>query len=115
MFSSVMRLVGVISAKETTTHIIIEGLDGNAIMADLDNTWGTTRISKYMFSLTTRSKVMFPKFFAIDILYMFQTMLKQKRTRYPKRSYQKLIDELMLNTWLGDVGKEERVNLLNFW
>lgn len=114
MFSSVMRLVGVISAKETTTHIIIEGLDGNAIMADLDNTWGTTRISKYMFSLTTRSKVMFPKFFAIDILYMFQTMLKQKRTRYPKRSYQKLIDELMLNTWLGDVGKEERVNLLNF-
>lgn len=114
MFSSVMRLIGIISAKETTTHIIIEGINGPAIMADLDNTWGTTRISKYMFSLTTRSKIMFPKFFGIDVLYMFESMLKQKRTRFPKRSYIKLIEELLTNTWLGDVGKDERINLLDF-
>lgn len=114
MFAMFKRLVGIITVTETTSHIIIDGVDGNMIALDFEKTWGTTRINKFMFSMMSRNKIVFPKFFAIDVLYMLESMMDEPRPRYPKRSYQKIIDEMLTNTWLKDIQQPSRVNRLNF-
>lgn len=108
------RIVTPIGARETTTHIIIDGVNGRAISSDIKSTWDSSKISMNMFSLISQNRIMFPKFFGIDVLYMFEKILERKHVSYPKRSYQKIIDELIENTWLGDVGREIKTNILNF-
>lgn len=114
MFAGVKRFIGLISVREMDDHIVIEGLPDDSLAKDILNQWNTSRINKYLFSAITRGRVSFCKFFAIDVLYMLQTLNDEPRTSTPKRTLRRILDELLEKTWLKDVEEHERVGRLNF-
>jgi len=114
MFSGVLRLIGLVSVRETETHIIIDGLNGTFLMDDIQKTWNTSRLNTYMFTEVAKHRVSFPKFFAIDIEHILVNLLKEVKTKTPRRALNKILIELRSRTWLADVDKEEKHTLLDF-
>lgn len=114
MFSGIKRFIGYVGVEETPTHIIIEGLPGYDIMRDIQNKWQTSKINTQMFTLITKNKIVFAKFFAIDVLYIFKELYADRKSRTAKRLLEKIIDELYDKTWLKDINLEEKHKRLDF-
>jgi hypothetical protein len=108
------RLVGFISVAQSPTHITIEGLPGDTIARDIADQWSTSRINTYMFAVLSNSKLIFPKFFMIDVWFVLQELLASQKCRTSKRAIQKVIDEVKEKTWLKDLDREITSNRLNF-
>lgn len=108
MFAAISRVLGIIQVNETSTHIIIEGIDAWKISRDIGSHWQTSKVVNFMFNLMTRHKLVFPKFFAIDVLYIFETLAAPgPRCMYPKRGYRKIADILKQETWLANIDNEQ--------
>lgn len=103
MYSNVSRLLGIVSVRETPTHIIIDGLSGLRFAKDIQTFWKTSKISKYMFTSIRSSQVKFPKFYAIEVLYMLEQLAQSRRSFTPRRVLQKAADELQSKTWLRHI------------
>lgn len=114
MISGFKRIVGLITVREQNDKVVIEGIPGNDLARDIAAYWSTSRINLHMFNVFTRNKLVFGKFFAVDVLYMMQTLHDSKATRTPRRFLQKIIQELLVNTWLKDINDPSRHTLLNF-
>lgn len=114
MYGSVARLVGFVSVKETDSHIIVNGIPGLRFSRDVYNYWKTSKINNNMFSSISKSQVKFPKFFAIEVDYMFQRLLESRRTSVSRRILQKSIEELKSHTWLSKIGSGEFSSKLDF-
>lgn len=114
MISGLKRIVGLITVREQNDKVVIEGIPGYDLARDIAAFWSTSRINMHMFNTFTRNKLVFGKFFAVDVLYMLQSLHDAKATRTPRRFLQKIIQELLFNTWLKDVNDPSRHNLLNF-
>jgi SNF2 family DNA or RNA helicase len=114
MFSGIKKFIGYIGVEETPTRIIVDGIPGSEIMRDIQTKWQTSKINSYLFILMTRSKIVFGKFFAVDVLYILNELYADPKTRTSKRILRKLIDELTERTWLKDIGLDEKHNRLNF-
>lgn len=106
------RLLGVTHVSEDNTHITIHGIKAASIAADIMRVWSTSRIANFMFSRVSRGVVSFPKFFAPDVHFILQTILRQRSFRSPRRELLKAIDELETNTWLKQL-KEEAGQILD--
>lgn len=107
MYSGVARLVGLVSVKETDSHIIVNGIPGLRFARDVYNHWKTSKINNYMFSAINKSQVKFPKFFAIEVLYMLEQLVESRRTYVSRRILLKTIDELKNKTWLNKIGAQD--------
>lgn len=92
--------MGFVHIEETNTEIIINGVNTRVLSTDIANTWETSRVFKYMFHKTTSSRIHFRKFFALEVLYILETLLKERNRRTPTRALNKLIAEMKLNTWI---------------
>jgi SNF2 family DNA or RNA helicase len=114
MFSGIKKFIGYVGVEETETHIIIEGLPGYDITKDIQNKWQTSKINTQMFTLISRSKIVFPKFFAIDILFIFNELYADRKVRTPKRLLERIIIELYERTWLKDITLDEKHKRINF-
>jgi hypothetical protein len=114
MFSGLKKFIGFIDVQETPTRIIIDGIPGLELMRDIQNKWQTSKINTQMFILMNRNKIVFGKFFAIDVLYIFTALLEDPSSRFPKRIIRKVIEELTQRTWLKDIAHEERHTRINY-
>ena len=114
MFSGIKKFIGYIGVEETPTRIIVDGLPGLEIMRDIQTKWQTSKINSNLFILMNRNKIVFGKFFAIDVLYIFTALYEDPKSRTPKRVLKKVIDELTERTWLKDIQLDEKHNRLNF-
>lgn len=114
MFSGLKKFIGYIDILETPTRITIDGVPGNEIMKDILNRWGTSKINSNMFILMTRSKMVFGKFFAVDVLYILTELYNDRFSRTNKRILRKLIEELTEKTWLKDIELSDKHTRLNF-
>jgi hypothetical protein len=114
MFSGLKKFIGYIDVQETPTRIIVDGVPANEIMKDIYNRWGTSKINSNMFILMTRSKMVFGKFFAVDVLYILTELYNDRFSRVNKRILRKLIEELTEKTWLKDIGLSDKHTRLNY-
>lgn len=114
MYASFSRMLGLISVKETDSHIIVNGIPGLRFSKDVYNYWKTSKISNNMFTSISRSSVKFPKFFAIEVLYMLDQLIEARRTFVGRRILIKVAEELTHNTWLRNIGVTGFTPRLNY-
>lgn len=114
MYTNVARLLGFVSVRETDTHIIIDGISGVRFTKDLSSYWKTSKIAKHMFTSIRSSQVKFPKFYAIEVLYMLEQLLQSRRMYTPRRVLQKAVDDLKTKTWLRKIGADDFKSKLDF-
>lgn len=114
MYSSFSRLLDIVTVKESDTHIIVRGISGIRFSKDIYSQWKTNRITTNMFTAVGRSSVKFPKFFAIEVLYIIDELLKGRRCLTGRRTLQKVRTELLQSTWLKNLGNPTRRSLLDF-
>jgi hypothetical protein len=107
MYASFSRLLGIISVKETPTHIVVSGVPGLRLSKDIYNAWKTGKISANLFTSVSRSSVKFPKFYAIEMLYILEHLMQSRRTFVGRRTLSKIVDEMVANTWLHNIGGQD--------
>lgn len=104
MYASFSRMLGIISVKETDSHIIVNGIPGLRFQKDIYNFWKTSKIANNIFTSVSRSSVKFPKFFAIEVLYILEQLQDSRRTFSGRRTLSKVAEELVKSTWLRNIG-----------
>jgi hypothetical protein len=114
MFSGFKRLIGSIDVFEDEKLIHIEGLPADVIARDITKIWSTSKIAMFMFTKMGRSSVSFNKFFAPDIVYTFETIIKLRSRNYNNRALQKIVDLMYENTWLKSVRETSHPAILDF-
>lgn len=100
MLSNIRRLIGSISVKEDEHLIHIDGLPANVIAHDIGKIWKTSRIGNYMFTSYSRSSISFNKWFAPDVLYTLQEVVKRTKRQYNYRAIEQIVSLMYENTWL---------------
>lgn len=103
MLDRLNYLFGRIQIEETRTQITFTGLPANGIANDIYNYWRTKKIAEYMFTYYSTYKLSFPKFFAVEMLYMLQELRDNSSTSTPKATINALINKLKSETWLRDM------------
>lgn len=100
MFSALRRLVGAIQVTESGDLIKIAGLPGEVVRRDIVEKWNTSRISENMFTHVGDSEVSFNRWFAPDVVYVFQRMLDEPSRKYHKRAMRKVVEQMYERTWM---------------
>lgn len=114
MYASFSRMLGLVSVKETDSHIIVNGIPGLRFSKDIYNAWKTSKITNNMFTSVSRSSVKFPKFYAIEVLYILEHLLESRRTFTGRRTLQRIAEELVRSTWLHNIGASQFKPRLNY-
>lgn len=107
-FSIAKGLLGLITVEESGRSIIIEGIPMNNVLYDMSNEFRTSRLGKYMLSTVSSRRAVFNRFFAIDILYMLETLANSPRTRCASRVYTQVANMMREETWLRQLGSNVR-------
>jgi SNF2 family DNA or RNA helicase len=103
MFGSIRRLIGAVDVIEREDTIEVIGVPADVMARDITKIWETSRINVNMFVKLTKNSFSFPKFFAIDVLYMLNTMIQHRKSLTNVRALQTIIEKLETETWLADV------------
>jgi hypothetical protein len=114
MYASFSRILGLVSAKETGSHIILNGIPGLRFSRDIYNFWKTSKISNNLFTAVSKSSVKFPKFYAIEVLYIIEQLIESRRTYVGRRILIKAAEELRRSTWLRNIGVTGFTPRLNY-
>lgn len=106
MFSGLRSKLGMVRVSTSPKYVSVEGIASHQLLRDMQRVWGSKALANNMFSLIRSGEVKFLHFFALDFLYIMETLYADTQTRLPKRVLRKVIDELKANTWLGDIDKD---------
>lgn len=99
-FSSLKRLIGLISVHESGDHITIEGLPGDTVQKSIYEIWNTHKIADNVFSSIDNSSVTFNKFFAVDVVYILQKIVSERKKGHNLRALNRAVELMLTNTWL---------------
>ena len=106
MFNNISRILGFVTVKETDTHIHLKGIPGTVITKTIPKLWSTSKINKYMFTEVRDSYMKFPRFFAIEVVYILNNLLKEHTLGYfDKENIKKIIDKIETETWVANTKK----------
>lgn len=105
MFAALKQRLGIVSVTTTPTYIVVQGIDTMKLFKDIYAAWGSTVIQKNMFSIARSSELRMRHFFGLDFLYILETLYDAPQTRLPRRIIKKVIEELKLQTWLGQIDR----------
>ncbi len=111
--NSVLDTFTAVSVTETKNEIEITGIRAAQIVAAIDKRWKTGKIAAHMFKKMTSRKLVFDSFFAVEILYIFQQMIADKRSRIPRKQLIELVGKLQTNTWLKNIKESDQKQVLN--
>jgi superfamily II DNA or RNA helicase len=107
--SYLLRLIGKVAVEEKTKYIIIKGVPVNAIIAAMQRHWNTTIIARNIFVDVNSSYIKIYKFFALEIYYIFSTLISD-RSLPP--GYRAVVGEAKLqlekNTWIKDIWNTQK-------
>lgn len=106
MFNRMRNKFSLISIREDRSSLEIDGVNAVALFSDIDTVWNTSVVSKYMFKRSTRHSFKIGKFFALDLLYILETLIRTPNIRSSKRHLRKTVQLMLENTWVGDIHKE---------
>lgn len=106
-FDFILNALPVIRVKEENGLITIGGFEASNLASDIDKAWKSKRVANSLFVELTSRKLSFYSFFAIEVVYMLETLaLNKKGTRTAKAKLIKLINALKEDTWLATVGSK---------
>lgn len=99
MFANFRRAFGAVKVRETDKEIFVEGVPADVMQRDFQKIFRTSRITTHMFNTFGRHSFSFYKFFALDIVFILDTLLNSNKNT-SKRVIQNIKDELYKHTWL---------------
>lgn len=103
MFSRLRDLISGITVQDRGHEITIRGFNTEKFRNAIKRHWKSGRIDAHLFHNVTRSSVSFPTFFAPDVLFTLTQLAKVRSPGIPVRHIAKMRDQLLENTWLGNV------------
>jgi hypothetical protein len=106
MLSTLRRLTGLIDTQEQGDYIHISGLPGEMVANDILSVFQTTKIASNIFSHIGASDVSFHRWFAADIITVFNRILATDDSKYHLRAMRKVVEQLMERTWLQNTVKD---------
>lgn len=106
MFANLRSKLGMLRVSTSPKYVSVEGIKAHLWLKEIQRMWGSKAVANNMFSLIRSHEFKFLHFFALDFLYMCETLKADPQTRIPKRVLIKVIEELKENTWLGDIDKD---------
>jgi hypothetical protein len=106
MLSALRRLTGLIDTQEQGDFIHISGLPGDMVAKDIMSVFQTSKIANNIFSHIGTSDVSFHRWFAPDLVTVFNRILATDDSKYHLRAMRKVIEQLMEKTWLQNTVKE---------
>lgn len=107
-YSIAKGLLGLITVEESGKSIIIEGIPMNNVLYDMSSEFRTSRLGKYMLSSVSSRRAVFNRFFAIDVLYMLESLAKSPHTRCSSRVYTQVANLMREETWLRQLCTDVR-------
>lgn len=109
MFNDIKNVFGFVSVEEDETEIHIGGLWTKDLVKDMTKIWKNPKAMSYMFNLTRRQSISFNKFFAVDVFYIFQTIVEEQ-TRIRSNRYRliKILELMKTETWIKSMFQEHR-------
>ena len=114
MFGTILNLFQIHVEEDIKKGIItISNVDTDSLLRDIEKTWATSTVSKYIFIKITRNSLSFYSFFCPDIYMAIEKIADFKyRTSKPKERL-KILEALRTNTWYADYFKP-RVSTLDY-
>lgn len=100
MFATFKRLIGNITVKTKNGVIYVEGVPGDVISKDIKRVWETNRINQYLFNHIDDSSFSLYEFFALELAYIIEKLLDDKKQKASVRTLTKIKEQLYENTWL---------------
>jgi len=113
MFSSLRRLIGLISVRESGDLITISGLPGDTVQRSIYEIWNTRKIADNVFTHISNSEVVFNRFFAVDVAYILQRIVDEDHKGHNIRALKRTLELLFQNTWLKST-QEQHPDILNY-
>lgn len=113
MIQSMKDVLGFVYVEERDNRVVVGGIWTRTLIQDMIKIWKNPKAMSYIFDLTKLNTVSFNKFFAVDVLYMFETILENKKTHTNKYRLFKLIELLRSETWLKSMS-ETHPSLLDY-
>jgi len=115
MFSGIRRAFGSVAVKQRPREIVIEGIPADVMARDIARVWKTSKIAMHMFNRVSRNSLSFNSFFALDLVYILDTLISNRKSYTAARVLKNIRDELIANTYLKNTlpgpGTEERLDL----
>lgn len=108
MSNLLKKLVGIVYVQQKGDVIQIGGMAAQNLARDIQTTWGTSKINLNMFTDLGRRSIEFKLFYALEVHFMLQTLLKNRRNWTSRNTLLQTIKLLEENTWLANLaeGKE---------
>lgn len=106
MFGGLRSKLGLVRVSTSPKYVTVEGISTYALLKDMQRLWGSKALANNMFSVIRSGEVRFLHFFALDFQYICQKLFEDPQTRVPKRVLRRVLDELKLNTFLGNIDKD---------
>lgn len=102
------RMLGIVYVEQKNDKIQIGGVATASLARDIEETWSTSKINKFMFTAFGRRHIEFKLFYALEVHYMLQRLLKNRRNWTSRNTILQAIKQLEENTWLANLaeGKE---------
>jgi hypothetical protein len=101
------RMLGIVYVSQEDNVIEIGGAGAANLMRDIKAAWGTSKIEGNMFLDMSKRSIKFRDFYAIEIHYMLQELLKQRRNWTPRNTILAAIKAMEENTWLAGLADKE--------
>jgi Type III restriction enzyme, res subunit len=102
------KMLGIIYVQQKNDVIQIGGVATQSLVKDIQATWGTSKIHTNMFTDFGRKYLEFNIFYALEVRYMLQRLLKNRRNWTSRNAIISAIQQMEENTWLSNMqeGKE---------
>lgn len=107
-------IIGQVNVEEHGNKITVTGLPTKVLFQDILKVWNTSKISNYLFSSVRGHEFTFNRFYAIDVVYMLESIVKHAKTNSSQRIIKRVIEELSAKTWLARVRTPTPQHYLNF-
>jgi len=112
MFDKLKSAFGLISVKEVGDLIVIAGFNSVLMQRDLLTVWQTSKVAQHIFTEVTPHRITFQKFFAIEVEYIFRTLIENEKIRSDRKTLSKIVAAMYENTWLKET-KEDHANIID--
>lgn len=102
------RMLGIVYVEQKNDKIQIGGVATASLARDIEETWSTSKINKFMFTEFGRRHIEFKLFYAMEVHFMLQRLLKNRRNWTSRNTIIQTIKQLEENTWLANLAEDKQ-------
>lgn len=110
MFDGLRRAIGAISVREERGKIMVGGIPADTMAKDIARIWSTSRVNSHMFTHLGRSGFSFYSFYAIEVLFIIDELIKHPKAYTNVRALKRLREELLAETWLSSIDEKDQLD-----